>query len=531
MTGHDWGPPDVEASAPTCDRETDAGALQGNAENSAGPDGRTGIDWLDALPPDVRDYVWGALIPYATNVFQGAIYYGDNRCDPLAMKANARCYVRRKADYETADLIDDAVVENVVELCYRERLETLSRTEHLAKREHDLWMASTTAFRAHPEMPRTWPEPLDLASLATIEPRLPPFNVAHYMPAGYGVLCSAHGGGGKSTICMHQAVCIALGMPFAGLPTIRRRVLYLSCEDRASLVHWRLAQICRHHGISMADLAGWLHIVDLVGHESILWLHDSKAGATYTSAYAEFERRIRDSGAEVVYVDGISDTFGGNENDRTHAKAFVNALLANIDPDIGSLVLIGHVNKITSQGASVSEGYSGSTGWHNAVRARWFLYPETERDEDRGPVRTGRLILELQKSNLGVADHQIGWRWDDGARMFLPEVQATHFDRKAQESEERMGILRALQACAAADINVPAAMQGPRTAYHVLRERPEMPDSLRSGKPASRRFWREIERFRHIRFISELAYRRTNGHVGSKFVLTTEGERHIATYR
>ena len=131
----------------------------------------------------------------------------------------------------------------------------------------------------------------------------------------------------------------------------------------------------------------------------------------------------------------MSDTFGGNENARGDVKRFVNSLVALIPPDQGALMLVGHIAKPTAASPMTSDGYSGSTGWHNSVRARWYLYPESTPAEDRGrPERTGDLILELQKSNLGRTDQSMRFRWDDDAHMFLGQLEGySAFDRKHQE--------------------------------------------------------------------------------------------------
>lgn len=99
-----------------------------------------------------------------------------------------------------------------------------------------------------------------------------------------------------------------------------------------------------------------------------------------------------------------------------------------------------------------------------------------------------------------------------------------------QPAGERAGILDALRGCADSvpAIPVPSAMQGQRTAFHVLSLRPEFPDSLRSGKPAVRRFRRQIEALRQIHAIEETSYRRANGHKTASFELTTEGVRRYA---
>jgi RecA-family ATPase len=371
-----------------------------------------------------------------------------------------------------------------------------------------------------------WPVPLDLAVLATREPQPPKFIIDAWLPSGYATLFAAHGGSGKSTIALLQAVCIALGLPFAGMPTKRRRVLYLSCEDRESVLHWRLSRICAYLGVNMADLAGWLVVLDLVGHDSVLWITNPGSGASYTAAFGELAGRIKASGCQVIYVDGIADVYGGEENSRAHVKQFVNALVGLIDPDDGAIVLIGHVNKDTALVSTSTEGYSGSTGWHNSVRARWYLYHETEQDDDsRKPVRTGRLAMELQKSNLGESDECIAWRWNEPAHMFLPEEAQSNFDRVNQQIQERRGILLAMKACTDAGTYVPAATTGPRTAFHVLSVQSVFADSMRSGRASVRRFWREIEHLRSIRHIEDSSIRRADRKHTATLVLTTEGMR------
>lgn len=374
-----------------------------------------------------------------------------------------------------------------------------------------------------------WPEPLDLVRLSGLDPQQPRFVIDGLLPAGYASLFAAHGGTGKSTIGLYQAVCVSLGLDFAGYECEPRRVLYLSCEDRERVLHWRLSRICRHLGISMAALAGKLEIVDLVGHDSILWIVDSRSGASYTAAYGELENRIKASNSQVIYVDGIADVYGGEESARAQVKQFVNALVGLIDADDGAVVLIGHVNKVTASGSATSEGYSGSTGWHNAVRARWYLYPEQEQDDDGRTSRTGRLLFELQKNNLGQSDGTTAWRWSEDAGMFLPEEsRQSNFDRVTQQRDERRGILLAMKACAESDIYVPAATTGRRTAFHVLAAQSAFAETMRSGKASVRRFWREIEHLRSIRLIEDSSIQRANRHKADVLVLTSEGMRQCA---
>ncbi|MBE7422233.1 MAG: AAA family ATPase [Zoogloeaceae bacterium] len=382
--------------------------------------------------------------------------------------------------------------------------------------------------------PVKWPEPLDLEALSEREPEPLKFIVPDWLPCGYATLLAGHGGVGKSGIALTLAVCIAAGVPFFGLHVERRRVLYLSCEDREQVLHWRLTRICRYLGIDMARLRGWLEIIDLVGVDSVLW-EQSAAGATYTPGFAALQERIAASETQVLFVDGISDSFAGNENSRPEVKRYVNALTSLIPADTGAALLVGHVSKPSSTAGANGDGYSGSTGWHNSVRARWYLYPETaDNDDGERNEKTGALLLDLQKSNLGRDDQTIRFRWDADAHLFVGEEVAgmTEFDRRHRDRAEQRGILAALAGCTrmTPPITVPTATTGQRTAFHVLSQRPEFPASLRTGAAGKRRFWKQIEALRQMHAIVEAGYRRACGHKGVQISLTTEGERRIGEY-
>lgn len=356
--------------------------------------------------------------------------------------------------------------------------------------------------------PRGWPAPLDLRELAGREPEPPPMIIDDWLPAGYATLIAGHGGAGKSSIALHLAVCIAQGREFFGLMPEQRRVLYLACEDRTGVLHWRLSRICRHLGVDMADLAGRLDVLDLVGRDAILWERVASGGAT-TGPFNHLMHAA--SEADVIVVDGVADTYAGSENDRGDVKRYVNALVGLIPPDRGAVVLIHHVNK-PAAGTATSEGYSGSTSWHNSVRARWYLYPEIEQT-DEGADRTGRLLLELQKSNLGQADQSMVFEWDGQAHLFVGQVAGgrSEVERRMRDEKEQDGIVAAIREVEAMGDYVPAAMQGPRTAYHVLSAVDSFPETLKS-KRDRRRFWRHIETLRRIRKITESSMRRPNGH-------------------
>lgn len=346
---------------------------------------------------------------------------------------------------------------------------------------------------------KPWPAAVDFEYLADREPEPPKFLVADWLPAGYATLMAGHGGVGKSGIALHLAVCMCLGRPFFGIPVVKRRIMYLSCEDRQSVLHWRLSRICAYEQIKITDLIGHMELLDLVGQDTVLWRPPMRDGKLFTDAYGSLAYRFAQGQCEVLFVDGISDTFGGNENDKIDVKQYVNALIRLIDPDKGAVTLIGHVNKMTaSSDGGASEGYSGTAGWHNSVRARWYLYPETAKDDGK-TVKTGTLSLDLQKSNLGLSEHALKFSWDEQAHMFLGEIipPESNMEKAMRERDERAAILACIAAIVATGNRVPTAATGQRTTWHVLSAHHLFPDSLK-GQNGSRKLNRMIEGMRHM---------------------------------
>jgi RecA-family ATPase len=330
------------------------------------------------------------------------------------------------------------------------------------------------------ELPRV----LDLAALAKAEPAAPEFVVAGWLPCGEVALLAGHGGSGKSAIALYLAVCVALGRPFFGIPTQRRRVLFVSLEDGEAVLHWRLRRIAEWIGVSLEALREWLVLADGSHAEAELYT-ETKHGAALTHVYEWTAKQME--GREVLVLDGISDAYGADEIRRRHVRAFVRAV-RRLVPATGAALLLGHIDKASAKLGDTSQGYSGSTAWNNSVRSRWYLRPEVE---------SGELLLELQKSNYSPAGAQVRIRWLEHAHVFAGEVAmpAGKLERELAESDERESVLRHIAEAQAAGDPVPAATTGSRTSWSVLRQRTGFPPAL-AASTGKRRFWEHVEALR-----------------------------------
>lgn len=441
----------------------------------------TGVIDLVTVGARLADNGGAELVPYLAALAQNA--------PPVQNIEHYAALVRQRA----AERARQAAVDEVAD-----RLR-----DPAAPLEERLALARAKLDGIDSSAPGAWPAPLDLTALAHREPERPQHVIADWLPQGEVTLLAGHGGAGKSMIALHLAACVALGRPWCGLATERRRALYLSAEDRADVLHWRLARIAAHFGATLADFEGCLRVVDASQIECELMIEPGRGEEPVLTRYYDAVTEMMRGGG-VLILDGASDMYGGSEIVRRHVRRFVRALRRLAPPD-GAVLLLAHIDKAAARDSSATDRYSGSTAWHNSVRSRWSLAVEQDGD----------LVLALAKANHARAGAEIRLRWDAQAHLYVadPAQTAGGIVAAARDRQERDGILATMRACAKAGIAVPAATQGPRTAYHVLRAQPAFPDSLRADTVAvRRRFWAAIETLRVLREIEERVIRAKHRH-------------------
>lgn len=241
---------------------------------------------------------------------------------------------------------------------------------------------------------------LDLAELATIQPRAKSFAVEKIAPLGEVTLFTGKGSAGKSLLGQQLATCAAAGLRCLGLSVIRGPAIYLTCEDDDEQLHWRQTQICKSLGVPMASLAGALHLVSLRGAlDNAFGTFGSDGTLSPAPAFHRLVAMIKATCAKIVILDNVAHLFTGNENDRGDVTQFVN-LLNRAAGEMGpAMLLVGHPNK-------GGDDYSGSTAWLNAVRSQVFLDHDMETD-----LRT----LTLGKANYAQKGDLVRFLWVDGA--------------------------------------------------------------------------------------------------------------------
>ena len=111
------------------------------------------------------------------------------------------------------------------------------------------------------------------------------------------------------------------------------------------------------------------------------------------------------------------------ENDRAQTRQFVT-MQRGLAIETDSAVVMAAHPSLT--GIATDTGLSGTTGWHNSVRARMYLKAAPGDDH-------ALRVLEMKKSNYGPVTESILLRWRDG--VYVVEPGKGTLERLAAEAE------------------------------------------------------------------------------------------------
>ena len=261
--------------------------------------------------------------------------------------------------------------------------------------------------------PRTW------AMIGEPEPRR--WLIDLWLPAGTVALLTGEGGAGKSRLALQLAAGIATNhsdnvswiegaeAPRIGnaVPSGGTAVVYASWEDREEEMARRLSQIsgepapwCR------PDALDNLKILDLAGYGPLWSTAARYEGPSLTQLGRAVRQVVEDTSAGLLVLDSLAAVYGANENDRGQVRDFMASWDAWATSHDCAVLIIGHPPKSTA-------GYSGSTDWHSAARARWEISKEPLGAASKGNRQEpSQWQLAMVKSNYAQEPPALCLDWD-----------------------------------------------------------------------------------------------------------------------
>ncbi|MPZ36596.1 MAG: AAA family ATPase [Rhizobiales bacterium] len=255
------------------------------------------------------------------------------------------------------------------------------------------------------------------------------WSVKDRIPLRQPTLFSGEGAIGKSLLALQLCCAHVLGRDWIGMLPEPGPAIYFGAEDDTDELHRRLADITAHYGVTFTDLIhGGLHLLSFAGEDALMGAVNRGGMIEPTPLLQQLHQAVRDIRPKTVAIDTSADVFGGNEIDRIQVRQFVGLLRRmGIDGDC-SVMLLSHPSLT---GINTGTGLSGSTGWHNSVRARMFFKTAaTDQGEEPDPELRE---LQFMKNNYGPIGERVRLRWRNG--VFVPEVGEGSLDRMAREQQ------------------------------------------------------------------------------------------------
>jgi len=305
---------------------------------------------------------------------------------------------------------------------------------------------------------------VDMRDLMQREPPSARYVFEPIIPRRVTTLLGGHGGMGKSVLALTLAVHAACGRKWGPFAAVQCRAVYVSLEDDADTVRYRLRRIIEAYNLPAASAIDALQVFDGSGVEATLAMEVADGGIHRLMQTAVMER-VADAckGAGLIVVDNASDAYGGNENDRRQVRAFIRSLTQLARANDAGVLLLAHIDKSAARNGANGNSYSGSTAWHNSVRSRLALLSDD-----------GGISLTHEKAQFSKAAEPMRLAFVDHGVLVPVDAQASQRAADSQIAADAESVAAALAKLVAEGMNVPTAATGGYTAWHVLATVPEI---------------------------------------------------------
>lgn len=343
-------------------------------------------------------------------------------------------------------------------------------------------------------------------------------------------LLGGHGGIGKSFLAMQLACAVATGREVLYHDTRRCRVLYYSAEDGSKRLTRRLRTLVEHEGFDAQLLRQNLCVLDASEVEPLYGetvKQEEGKRATFVKLlgpradFRNLQKMVEKFGADLVVIDGASDTFDGNEIARREVRAFVK-MLRQVHPARPVAVLLNvHIDRSSARGFNTNDdGYAGSAAWHNSCRRRLFLQQEVRRefDEDTRQVTMvpADIVLRVMKNQDGPPEPDMTLeRGMHGLWRIASDLSAITGVQK-DEADHGPAILRLIAEYYERNkfMSTSLAPQATTGVYAMLKSDPGFPAGLKRAR--TNEMVRQLERDGLL--IAE-EYKRGNRAVGERWAV------------
>ena len=215
--------------------------------------------------------------------------------------------------------------------------------------------------------------------------------------------------------------------------------IFIDAEDETAELHRRLANILDHYGVTFADaIEGGFHMMSLAGQDAVLAAPNRTGKIEPTVLFKRLLQAAGDLNPKMIGIASSANVYAGSEIDRSQVQQFLSLMTKLAIAANGAVVLVTHPSLT---GINSDTGLSGSTAWHNSVRARCYMRsvaPEEGQQPD-----TDLREISFKKNNYGPVSASIVLRYQNG--LFLPVPSMSSLDQAARNAKADDVFLKVLR--------------------------------------------------------------------------------------
>jgi RecA-family ATPase len=282
------------------------------------------------------------------------------------------------------------------------------------------------ALAANGERPLPW---INMSSWEDGPPPPREWAVEDRIPLRQPYLFTGHGAVGKSLVELQRACAHVLDRYWLGMKVRQGQVIYFGAEDDQDEIRRRLTDILAHYDAKFADVIGKLHLLSYAGDDCLLGEPDTRGIIRPTGLWAQVEQAVMDIRPVAVMFDTLTDVYAGDEISRTQTTQFLKMAQKLAVRASCSMGVLAHPS---NAGMSSGSGLSGSTGWHNKVRARSYMRAlETPKGDEPDPDAKE---IQFLKNNYGKFGDTIRLRWQHG--VYVLESAPNSLEKLASDQSD-----------------------------------------------------------------------------------------------
>jgi hypothetical protein len=230
---------------------------------------------------------------------------------------------------------------------------------------------------------------------------------------GFLSMLLAAGGTGKTAVRYAQYLSLAIKRSLTGEHVFQRcRILIVSLEDGTKELRRRIRAAMIHHGVSRADVKGWLFLAAPGRSAGKLAITDERGNVIPSALAATLEEVIVRRKIDLVAIDPFVKAHGVEENSNDAIDAVMQILVDMLDKyDIAGDVP-HHVRKGVTDTGNAESG-RGASAAKDAGRLVYTLAPMTP-DEGQGfglSEKERRSLIRMDSAKVNIAPPLSEARW------------------------------------------------------------------------------------------------------------------------